>query len=309
MTLCLIDVGSNTVRCLVVRREGDGVVAVLHRLRATRLGARLPETGRIAEENLAATAAAVARFIECGRSEGAQRFEVVGTAALRQASNAPEAKAAIEAAAGAPVRVLSEEEEARLTFFGAVGSLPEVPEQPTVLTVDVGGLSLELAVGSRSELAWSTSAPLGCRALTEGFLRSDPPSREERRRLAQHVSATLAAVKPPRAAPGMVIAFGGTPTTLVALRDGMETYDGDRVHGSHLSRAEIAAWAERLIEMESAARRAFMAVDPDRAEVIVAGALLLAGVLDWAGANNCLVSDRGLLTGLAMSVLEERELR
>jgi exopolyphosphatase/guanosine-5'-triphosphate,3'-diphosphate pyrophosphatase len=307
MTLCLIDVGSNTVRCLIVRREGDEVVPVLHRLRATRLGARLPETGRIAEENLAATAAAVARFIQCGRSEGTQRFEVVGTAALRQASNAVEAKAAIEAAAGMLMRVLSEEEEAGLTFTGALGSLPEVPETATVLIVDVGGLSLELAVGSRSEISWCTSLPLGCRALTEAFLRSDPPSREERRRLAQHVSATLAAVRPPRAAPGMVIAFGGTPTTLVALREQMETYDGDRVHGSRLRRAEIAAWAEGLAGMNLAARRVPMAVDPDRAEVIIAGALLLAGVLDWAGAKDCLVSDRGLLTGLAMSVLEKRE--
>jgi len=306
MLLALIDVGSNSVRCLLVRRQGTEVAPVAHLARTTRLGAGLREGGSIAAENLAATGNALAEFVKRAREMGAERIEAVGTAPLRQSDNAAEALRALEWEGGVAVRVLSSEEEASLTFLGATRSLPRVAEGKA-LTGDLGGLSLELAAGTAGRLEWSTSLPLGCRILTEAYGTDRATGEPERGRLLEHVRTALSGVKGPEPLPRVFIAFGGAPTGLVAWREGMVVYNGDRVHGSLLGRKELAEYARRLGEMTLEKRGEALNGDPD-ADIIVAGALVLVGVLDWAGLDECVVSDRGLLTGLAYALLEKGEL-
>ena len=172
MPVGVIDVGSNTVR-LHVAQDGEEI----HREKAmVRLGDAIERTGAIPEGKLVETELLIERFASDARAHGAERLEVLVTSPGRQAANGSRLMARIEAAAGgAPVRLLSAQEEARLAFLGAVSGV-RGPSRRLVAVVDVGGGSSQLAVGTRRDgLAWVRSIDIGSMRLSSRLLEDDPP--------------------------------------------------------------------------------------------------------------------------------------
>jgi len=305
-----IDVGTNSVRLLVAdvldaTPSSPRLFPVLRHLTITRLGEGLTPGGRLRPIAAARTADAVHQFVALARDAGAPDPVIVGTYALRTAQDPQVFLSRL----GRPLRILAGDEEARLGYDGVLAGL--APRRPShLLVVDIGGGSVELTWGRGGRITAAHSVPAGAVVLTERFLAHDPPRAAEiaalRRDLARTVDPRLEAVPgDPRfpaaqRRPLRVIGVGGTITTMAAIVQRLTPYDPDRVHGFRLSRRDVARVTDELAVMPVADRRGLRGLQPERADIIVAGALVLAHVLGRTGVRAITVSEADLLWALVL---------
>ena len=215
MALACIDIGSNTTRLLVADARDGALRELLAQRVFTRIGKSIGKDKSIPADKVAETAGVVASQARMAREAGAARIEAVATAAIRKAVNREDLVAAVERAAGVPLRVLTEEDEARLSFIGATRSLA-LPPQDTVAVVDVGGGSSEIAVGTMAAgVQWWASLPIGSGLLSEGYLHSDPPTAQELEHARLHAAGSFEGLAVPAAAEA--VAVGGSATSLRRL--------------------------------------------------------------------------------------------
>jgi exopolyphosphatase/guanosine-5'-triphosphate,3'-diphosphate pyrophosphatase len=295
MRVAAIDCGTNTLLLLIADVGPDGARAIEEQAEIVRLGEGLDATGALKPEAIARARAVLARFVDRIRARSCAHVLAVGTEALRRAQNGHlfvnDATALLGTVGGRFV-VIDGEREARLSFRAVSASFPRLRGARTVL--DIGGGSTELLVGERA-IEELVSLPIGSVRLTERLLRHDPPSGEERAALRATVDAALDQAPAPR---GTLVGIAGTVTTLAAMSQGLSVYDGERVHGSELSYDSLVETVERLGRTPLADRLRTPGLAPGRADVIYAGAVILERVLARAGADRCLVSDRGVRWGL-----------
>ncbi|HEY3818107.1 MAG TPA: Ppx/GppA phosphatase family protein [Polyangiaceae bacterium] len=300
MRVATIDIGTNTVLLLVAERsENGGLHAVEERATITRLGEGVDRTKVLAPAAIERTLACLDEYAGVVRAASADRVAVVGTSAMRDAGGSETVGAHVRAAFGVDARVVSGDEEARLTFRGALSGLPF--ERREVAVFDIGGGSTEVVIGSPGgtpSLSFAKSFDIGSVRLTERHVRHDPPTTEERDAIT-HAARKVFELVPPR--PGLEVPVGiaGTVTTLAAVSLGLVPYDGARIHGHVLSRADLQAAVDRLAALDLAARRDVAGMEPKRADVIVAGGLIALALVDHWGADALRVSDRGVRWGLA----------
>jgi exopolyphosphatase/guanosine-5'-triphosphate,3'-diphosphate pyrophosphatase len=293
--LASIDVGTNTVLLTVADVAAGGAVAVEERAEIVRLGERLDQTGALQPKAIERTLSVLADYAARIATLGATRTLAVATEAVRKASNGEtfvEAANHLLGSVGARLEVIDGEREARLSWHAVAASFPWLTGPRTVL--DIGGGSTELLVGER-EVEAVTSLPIGSVRLTERLVAHDPPTADELARLVAAVDEALQAAPAPR---GTLVGIAGTVTTLAAMAQALADYDGARVHGSRLDRATVDGLVTRLATTPLADKRRTPGLDPKRADVIFAGAVILARVMARAGAAECVVSDRGIRWGL-----------
>jgi exopolyphosphatase/guanosine-5'-triphosphate,3'-diphosphate pyrophosphatase len=289
MRVGVIDLGTNSTRLLVADVDEGRVDEVARDTTITRLGEGVDER-RI----LLPTAVARVRNVLSGyRREverlGAERVLVLATSSVRDAENGEAFLGEIEWSYGFTTRLLSGEEEAELTRRGVAGGRELDPD---ALVLDIGGGSTELITGRER-----ISIDMGSVRVTERFLHSDPPAREELDAAAQAVRELLPDLRPREA-----IGVAGTITSLAALELG--EYDPQRIHGYRLSREAVEAQLERLASLPLAERRELPGLDPDRAPVIVAGAVIVAEVMKRYDLDELEVSERDLLHGAALEAAQ-----
>jgi exopolyphosphatase / guanosine-5'-triphosphate,3'-diphosphate pyrophosphatase len=302
MRVATIDVGTNTVLLLVADRRSDGsLVAVEERATITRLGEGVDVARRFSTQALERTQACLDDYATVVRSLGADRVAVVGTSAMRDAGGGESLLARIEASFGVPARVVSGEEEARLTFRGALGGLP-IGDRRDLAVFDIGGGSTEVVLGrldgGRALIEYSSSFDVGSVRLTERHVRTDPPGPTDRATLARVAREAFVSV-PPLTGGQTPVGIAGTITTLAAVSLGLSEYDGARVHGHAMSRDELQRVVAELASMPVDARRLVAGMEPKRADVIVAGGFIALALLEHWNAAEVLVSDRGVRWGLA----------
>ena len=295
----VIDVGTNSVKLHIGDRRTDGSWrTVVDRAVVTRLGEGMGQSGRLGPEPMARTVEAIAEMAQEARRLRIGAIAAVGTAGLRASANAAEFIAAVEARCGVVVEVISGEKEARLAYRAATAALP-VPGSSVVF--DTGGGSSQFSFGEAGRVEERFSVEVGAARFTEAFgLDAEvPPERLDEARAA--IAADLARLdgRPP---PDALIGMGGAVTNLAAVRHGLTEYDADVVQGTVLVRSEIDRQIELYRTRDAAGRRSIVGLQPSRAEVILAGALIVRTVLEKLGADALTVSDRGLRYG----VLAER---
>jgi exopolyphosphatase/guanosine-5'-triphosphate,3'-diphosphate pyrophosphatase len=299
MRVATIDIGTNTVLLLIANAEAGALQPIVERATITRLGQGVDRERRLQPEAIARTLACLAEYRDVLREHEVSSLDVVGTSAMRDAAGGEDFSARARAILGVPPRVIDGEEEARLTFIGAVSGL-ELSGKVTVF--DIGGGSTEIVRGelepSGKRIATAVSLNVGSVRLFERHVRSDPPSRDELARVEQDIHDALRAA-PPFAADSTLVGVAGTVTQLAAIELGLAHYDAMRVHGSVLTRSAVEQLATRLAQMSLSERRALPGMEPSRADVIVVGSALVRAVLSWSGATKVLVSDRGVRWGLA----------
>jgi exopolyphosphatase/guanosine-5'-triphosphate,3'-diphosphate pyrophosphatase len=295
--LAAIDVGTNTVLLLVAERAGGALVPVLERAEITRLGRGVDATGRLDAAAIAETAAVVGDYARAARALGVRRFTCVATSAARDAANGAAFFEAVRREAGLEAAVISGEEEARLVYESAWRDFG-VPGSP-LSVLDVGGGSTEFTFGDGPEPSGRTSLQVGAVRLTERHVRGDPPSAAELGALREAARGALrplaALARPPG---GRLVGVAGTVTTLSAVAQALPVYDALRVHGAPLALAEVEALVVRLAALPVAARAALPGMEPKRADVILAGALVVAEAMVATGFEALTVSDRGVRWGL-----------
>lgn len=294
-----IDVGTNTVLLLVAERRAGGFAPLVERAEITRLGKGVDRTGALAPEAIAATVEVLARFAAEARALGARGIACVATSAARDARNGQAFFAAAREAAGLAPEVIPGDEEARLVWASAWSDFGPRGGEGALAVLDVGGGSTEFVVGEGPAPRARTSLQVGAVRLTERHLRSDPVPPAELAALRAAARAALAPLRDLRPAPGArLVAVAGTVTTLAAVAQALPAYDAARVHGTSLTRAQVASLLERLAALPVAARAALPGMEPRRADVIVAGCAVVLEAMDVAGMDALTVSDRGVRWGL-----------
>jgi exopolyphosphatase / guanosine-5'-triphosphate,3'-diphosphate pyrophosphatase len=319
-----IDCGTNTIKLLVADLSAaDGTEIALEReMRIVRLGQDVDRTGRLADEALARTFAAVEEYAALIAHHDVQRIRFCATSASRDASNSAEFMAGVRERLGVDAEVVSGEEEAQLSYDGATRSLPDVPGP--VLVVDIGGGSTELILGDpgpggardaaprpggardgeRGHVTAAKSLDIGSVRITERLMRSDPPTTQEigaAVRAIDEALDTLPSYGVEAARAGTVVGVAGTVTTLAAVLLGLTSWDRSKVHHAPLDVADLHELTQRLLTM-TAAERQTLGIPEGRADVIGAGALILERVLLRSEVSTLLVSDSDILDGIAWSV-------
>lgn len=292
-----IDVGSNSILLLVV----DATGAVLHdEARVVGLGKGLGDRGLLAPDRLAAADAVLVDYANIAKGHGVEPWsvKVAATSACRRAMNAPTWLARVQRTTGLRIQIVSGLEEARLTWAGSLSGLT-LPPGP-VLLVDVGGGSTELVLGENDYVLARESLEIGTVRDTESTLLPRGARAYDLAglaRLRNHVDIEVSRLRlEPK--PQCVVAVAGTATTLAATALGLERYDGARVHGSTLTRADLSRLSAALVSSPPAARPALFPVAPERADNLLAGATFLDRILEAAGRPSLTVSDGGLRFGL-----------
>jgi exopolyphosphatase/guanosine-5'-triphosphate,3'-diphosphate pyrophosphatase len=303
--LASIDLGTNTVRLLVVETGAAGDWQVLEQDQmVTRLGEGLTVQGRLGEISMARTHAVVAAYLARARRAGAAEVRIVATSAVREATNGADFCAALEAI-GAPLRVVSGEEEARLTVLGILRGLGS--PKGSLLAFDIGGGSTEFVRARAGRAAAAVSLRLGVVPLAETWSEPGPVRWDRFAQMRAGIERQLAAEVPPTiaaAGAGELVGTAGTVTTLAALDLGLAAYDADRVNGHRLTRAAVERALARLGALPVADRGRLPCLEPGRADLIIPGIAICLAALARFGREQLVVSDRGLREGLLCELLE-----
>ena len=298
-----IDCGTNSIRLLIADIDDAGRLHdVVRRMEVVRLGEGVDRTGRLSEAALERTRVALADYTAQIREHGVEAIRMVATSASRDAENAADFKAMVGSVLGQDPEVITGDEEARLSFTGAVATLPAHAGQR--LLIDIGGGSTEFVRGTGSEVAAAISVDVGCVRMTERHLRSDPPQQAEIEAAVADITAiadgALAVADAGREATELV-AVAGTATTIAAISLGLKAYDPEAIDGSRLTYAQVAQVAEDLAVADHAERLAIPVMHPGRADVIVGGALVLRTIMERSGLDAVLISEHDILDGIALS--------
>lgn len=295
-----IDCGTNSVRLLVAEASEGGFVEVDRQLRLTRLGQGVDATGAFHPDALARTMAACDDYAAILASHGVDGLRFVATSAARDASNREEFFAGVRERLGVDAEVITGDEEANLSFTGAVSALPDAARP--ALVVDIGGGSTELVLGSADGGVQGISLDMGSVRLRERFLASDPPTVEQVAAATDFVDGLLDASGIDIASARTWVGVGGTATSLSALVQGLPVYDRAAVHGSTLTRSSLVELADRLLGQTVAEVLEYPTMVPGRADVICAGALICARIARRASVD-LTVSEADILDGLVLGLL------
>lgn len=307
MKAAAVDIGTNSVRLLIAEvAEGGGAptLRTLHRrMRITRLGEGVDESGLLRREALQRTGRVLEEYRELLREEGVTALLVAATSAVRDAANASAFQAMVKGVMGAGARVLTGREEAFLSYVGATYDLGELePVGRALLVVDIGGGSTEIILGRGGEVIRDWSLDVGCVRMSERFLKTDPPTPREREEMEAFLRGRMAPLAREIGPyePSLAVGLAGTVTTLSGLRQGLSEYDGDAIHHTRLTRGDVEELYATLSALPCAARRDLMRLEPGRADVIVGGCGVLAVFMRELALDSLLVSEKDILDGLAL---------
>jgi exopolyphosphatase/guanosine-5'-triphosphate,3'-diphosphate pyrophosphatase len=301
-----IDVGTNTVLLTVAERRGAELAPVVERAEITRLGRGVDASGRLDPAGIRETVAVLAAYAGEARALGAEIVACVATSAARDAGNGAEFFEAARRAAGLAPEVISGDEEARLVYASAWrdfgGACP-------LAVLDVGGGSTEFTVGDGPAPRARTSLQVGAVRLTERHVRGDPTTAAEveaLRRAAREALQPVATMAAAGLGQARLVGVAGTVTTLAAVEQALPAYDAERVHGATLTLASADALVARLAALTVRERAALPGMEPKRADVILAGAIIVVEALRTAGFDRLTVSDRGVRWGLLHDRVPQR---
>jgi exopolyphosphatase/guanosine-5'-triphosphate,3'-diphosphate pyrophosphatase len=300
-----IDCGTNSIRLLIADHD-PSAGTMTDRVRRTalvRLGQGVDRTGRLDPAAIERTRVALADYVaDCDR-EKVERIRMVATSATRDAANRDDFRAMVLATLHAEPEVVSGQEEAELSFTGAVRELGT--EAPCLVT-DIGGGSTELVLGDRTVEA-AHSMDIGSVRLTERHLHDDPPTPEQVAAAETDLRTALGAARAdvPIERARSFVGVSGTVTTVAALALGLDRYDAGRTHHSRIAAADVRDVAGWLLRSTRAERAAKAVIQPGRVDVIAAGALILRVLTDEVGAAEVIVSEQDILDGIAWSIVEK----
>jgi exopolyphosphatase / guanosine-5'-triphosphate,3'-diphosphate pyrophosphatase len=302
--VAVVDIGTNSTRLLIADvDDASGAVDVLVRhSTVTRLGHGVDATGALSDDAAARVFATLERYHAEIEQQQCQANLAVLTSAVRDASNGDQFAERVRNDYSLDARVLKGEEEAQLTFLGAMSGRPPAV-QPTVV-IDIGGGSTEFIVGLQRQAGFHVSTPAGVVRMSERHIHSDPPTPQQLQELALDVRATFLQHLPPheRAPVRAGIAVAGTATSAAAIEQELDPYDPARVHGYTLELGSVELLLARLADMDEGQRRLLVGLNPDRAPTIVAGMILLAEAMRAFELDSVEVSEHDILYGGALTL-------
>jgi exopolyphosphatase/guanosine-5'-triphosphate,3'-diphosphate pyrophosphatase len=292
-----VDCGTNSIRLLIADVANGALTDVSRRMEIVRLGEGVDRTGRLAAEAIERTRQALLGYALEIAELGVGRVRMCATSASRDAANAADFTAMVRRTLGVDPEVITGDEEARLSFAGAVTGLAAAKPH---LVVDIGGGSTEFVVGG-DQVEHAISMDIGCVRMTERHLHSDPPTPAEiaaaERDITGAVDTALRTVSGRGAA--TLVGLAGSVTTVAALALRLPRYDAERIHHATIAYDDVAKVTFDLLGATVADRRDLPVMHPGRADVIGAGALILRTIMERAGMSSVIASEHDILDGIA----------
>jgi exopolyphosphatase / guanosine-5'-triphosphate,3'-diphosphate pyrophosphatase len=304
MRVAVVDIGTNSTRLLIADVNPDGSAEELvRRSQVTRLGAGVDASGSLSREAVERTWAVLSSYRREIDDCACEANLAVLTSAVRDASNGAKFVTGVRDDYRLDARILTGDEEAQLTFLGAMSDRQEHREDPTVV-IDIGGGSTEFVIGTARKASFHVSLQTGVVRMSERHIHSDPPLPAELQRLAQETRGIFQEGLPEQLRTGICegIAVAGTATSAAAIAQGLEPYDPARVHKYPLGLATVELLLARLAEMTEDRRRRVVGLEPGRAPTIVAGMILLSEAMRIFALDRVEVSERDILFGGALHV-------
>ena len=302
MRIASIDIGTNTILLLIADIAADGTLAVVRDEQViARLGKGVDANRRITAETFTRVIGLLQKFKATAEANGATNVVASGTSALRDASNGAELVRDVKSRIGLEINVLSGQEEAELTYRGAVSEFLRTPgAQRSYAVLDIGGGSTELTIGEEGAVLRKASLNVGALRLTERLLKTSPPSAPAISQAVSEVRSWISTL--PRLLPSThLIGVAGTVTTLAAIDLNLPVYDPKRVSGHFIRLEMIEQIFEKLLTKSVGEMiRTFPQIQLGRADILLAGIIVLIEALKRFGVRGITTSDRGLRYGLAL---------
>lgn len=316
MRVAAIDCGTNSIRLLIAdaRTDESGRTVlrdVVREMRIVRLGQGVDATGWLAEAALKRTFAAADEYAALIEHHGADRVRFVATSATRDAGNRDVFVAGIRSRLGVESEVVSGDEEAALSFRGALNAAAELDPADRVLVVDLGGGSTECVLGTPREVIAARSVDVGCVRMTERHLGSNPPTEEQQARVLRDVDEAMDVVARtvPLERTTRLVGVAGTVTTVTAMALGLEHYDPERINGTVLEIPDVTRACRELTAMTREQRAALGFMHEGRVDVIGAGALVWRRVVERVAratdgrVRTVTASEHDILDGIGLSLV------
>ena len=299
-----IDIGSNTVRLLILESTDDQKLNLLVSKRdITRLGEGIDSQGKLTEHRMQATLKVLSRFRQICLENGDPPLFAVATSAVREASNGQEFVRLAKKETGIDIKIIPWEEEARLTLEGVYWKIPH--ENRKVITLDIGGGSTEFILSEGKNIKGFCSTSLGVVRLTEKFITQHPVDQKEYHSLQNHLQYELQAVKNKLSAflPELLIGTAGTVTTLAALKENIYPYDPKKIHGSTFSKSETESILDDLKGKSLSQRLLLKPIEQGREDLIIAGTAIVLETMRVFGCKILTVSEYSLREGLILRAM------
>jgi exopolyphosphatase/guanosine-5'-triphosphate,3'-diphosphate pyrophosphatase len=302
--IAAIDIGTNSIRCIIAEAGNDGKFKILDDEKATvRLGEKLALTGVISDEASNRALEAIRRFRKLLTGLHVEEVEAVATSAVRTATNGKGLVAALSQELGYEIKVISGEEEAELTAASALSNFDMYGKRYAM--VDIGGGSVEIVTACGNHVEEFYSLDLGAVVMTDRFLTSDPIAADELRKLQLHIRGSLKRTfTGKRVSIESMIGSGGTLTALGYMAMQMRKDNYVSIHGYEVLRSEVVHLLAMLIRKDLKGRRTIPGLNQDRADIIVAGVVVIDELLRFFDANRVLVNERGIREGLILRAMK-----
>jgi exopolyphosphatase/guanosine-5'-triphosphate,3'-diphosphate pyrophosphatase len=298
-----IDIGTNTVLMLIADLGDDGRIKTIRdEIAFPRLGKGVDEMRHISPESITRVLNVLKDYKRASETSGSEKIIACGTSALRESKNRNEVIKRIRQEASLDVEVLSGEEEAEWTFLGALSGLPR--SRKHFVVIDIGGGSTEITLGTQDHVEKRVSLDLGCVQLTERFLQSTPPTSKELQRAMVAARAALSGLGGIDSSRHQLVGVAGTVTTLAALDQNLSTFDPDKVDGYVLHIDSIQSIFEDLSQRSLDEIQSSPVVPTGRADILLAGVLILIEFMAIHRFERITVSKRGLRYGLVLREFE-----
>ena len=286
-----IDIGTNSVRLLIAQRINGKIVPVHRDVKSTRLGEGLEATGKISIEAMSRTLEALIVFMETIQGFDVKQVKAVATSAMREASNAAEFLRLVRQKIQLNIDIISTDEEAKLSYLGASSGLNMLDDS---IVADIGGGSTEIVFKEGSEIVY-TSSPVGAVRCTEN---STTPTQ-----IFANLEEHLNKIKNSKGY--KLIVVGSTATNLVAINKKLTSYDPELIHGSEIGIEELGKTIFYIGSKSLAQRLAIPGLQPERADIIIAGLLILWVIMTYTNIDKAIVSEADILQG----IIQEYEIR
>lgn len=299
-----VDVGSNSVLLLVADVDEDGrLTPVVEAARNTRLSDRYFVGNRLIRAARERTLETICEFTRVARRSGAEGIAAVGTSVLREAANGAEFRQQVRQECGLPIEVISGEQEAELAYHGNVHDrrLPGADGERVV--VDIGGGSTEIVRGLGLSIGDRASYPIGACRLTEMFLKGDPPNVAECDAADARIEEVLSGLEPLKPA-SLLLGSGGTIQNLAAVARAAGMISARDVHGTALPHTRVAELIELFLSMPLKFRKRVPGLEPERADVILGGAMILHQVMARLSAPSLVVTANGVRHGCVYAMAQ-----
>jgi exopolyphosphatase/guanosine-5'-triphosphate,3'-diphosphate pyrophosphatase len=302
--IAAIDIGTNSIRCIIAEVSNDGKFKILDDEKVTvRLGEKLALTGTISDEATGRAREAILRFRKLLSGLNVESVEAVATSAVRTANNGKELVTRLSQELGHEIRIISGEEEAELTASSALANFDMYGKRYGM--IDIGGGSVEIVSACSNHVEEFFSLELGAVVMTDRFLHNDPPSENELNKLQRHIRSKLKVALSDQKMPAdSLIGSGGTVTAIGSMIMQMRKENYVSIHGYEVLRSEIVHLRAMLVRKDLKERRTIAGLNQDRADIIIAGVILIDELMRFFNANRVIINERGIREGLLLRAVK-----